>query len=121
MLSKDTSKLKNTLAGLHMIFNAMNDTTSLCSTSSSPGNQVDGLPGASVDPRRRQATIGIIDMKIDTFDEHCVTMSLRISIFHLICIVMTLSMPSFVENGKCTEEIYSRRNFKKVINFGVDF
>ena len=99
----------------------MNDTTSLCSTSSSPGNQVDGLPGALVDPPRRRATIGIIDMKFDTLNEYCISMSLRISIFHLICIVMTLLMPSFVENGKCTEEIYSGRNFRKVINFEVNF
>ena len=78
-------------------------------------------PAELVDPPRRRATIGENDVKFDTFDEYCITMSLRILIFRLICIVMTLFMPGFVENGKCTEEIYSKRNFIKVINFRVNF
>ena len=102
-------------------FNTMNDIANLCSTSSSPGNQVDGLPGALVDPRRRRATIPIISTKFDTLNQYCIAMSIEISIFHLICIVMTLVMQSFVRNGKRTEEIYPKRVFIKVINFRVNF
>ena len=35
-------------------------------------------------------------MKFDAFNESCITMSIEISIFRLICIVMTLVMQSFV-------------------------
>ena len=55
-----------------------NETFCACVTSSSPGNQVDGLPGgvstgavvASWHPGRR-ATIGENDMKNKGFDEKC--------------------------------------------------
>jgi len=90
-------------------FNTMNDITNLCSTSSSPGNQVtrraeDVFPAGRViqnlaelvDPPRRRATIHIIDMKFDSLNEFCVSISLRIFVFRLICIVMTLVMQSFV-------------------------
>ena len=84
-------------------FNTMNDIANLCSTSSSPGNQVDGLPGALVqnlaelvDPPRRRATIGENDLKFDTSNESCITTSMLIFVFRLICIVLIPAMQSFV-------------------------
>ena len=36
-------------------------------------------------------------------------------VFILEWICFTISMLSFIENGKCTDEIYSRRNFIKMM------
>ena len=41
--------------------------------------------------------------------------------FYLICIVMTLGMLSFTENGKTLEEIYPGGVFTKVGVLGVKF
>ena len=46
-----------------------------CVTSSSPGNQVDGLPGGF---------IAIFDMKNKVLGETCQANALRISILHLV-------------------------------------
>ena len=99
-----------------------------CVTSSSPGNQVDGLPGgvntgavvASWDPDRR-ATIHIFDMKNKCFEELCPRMLLLTPIFHLEWYVMTNTMQIFKWNGLSTEEIYPGRNFEKQGFFWSNF